>query len=405
MTSHKEAARMADWVLASDRLTFPPWWRGRDLAPYAGHLEWLQEALGRAAVVVVDNVAEYFYAGTDKEEWDGEKDFPCLAPPFPVLWMEYRAPRKVVSSVYGTTYPEGEAEGAPSYYGFLIAAAEPRAADFAVTGPAAEALAVTAAAAWGRYGAAVTAKVAGRHAELWRCKSHAEIAAAFGLSSGELHALLAAMALGGVRALGLEGFNARMAALKAARPEVVPRWVLNASCYFYYRTRGGPHGGLAGPMAAWTYPLDDGGAPVPRATTFGLPAPPGATPDFDFDNLNTLAFPCFMAMTFMNCKNVTAQEEAPPADADRAFAARHGRPLVTFRTLRIEPMTAAARAAGQAPGAPRGLNPLHVCRGHFKDYRERGLFGQHRGIYWWDNYVRGAIERGVVFKDYSVDGP
>jgi len=36
---------------------------------------------------------------------------------------------------------------------------------------------------------------------------------------------------------------------------------------------------------------------------------------------------------------------------------------------------------------------------------ERGLFGQQKGLYWWDAHVRGTAERGVVVKDYEVKAP
>ena len=49
---------------------------------------------------------------------------------------------------------------------------------------------------------------------------------------------------------------------------------------------------------------------------------------------------------------------------------------------------------------------LHICRGHFKDYRDgRGLFGKHKGLYWWEQNVRGSIEQGVHIKDYRVRTP
>ena len=49
---------------------------------------------------------------------------------------------------------------------------------------------------------------------------------------------------------------------------------------------------------------------------------------------------------------------------------------------------------------------LHICRGHFKDYRDgKGLFGRYKDIYWWESQVRGNGEHGVVLKDYNVNEP
>jgi hypothetical protein len=39
------------------------------------------------------------------------------------------------------------------------------------------------------------------------------------------------------------------------------------------------------------------------------------------------------------------------------------------------------------------------------DYREGGgLFGKHKGVYWWEHHLRGDVEHGIVDKDYSM-GP
>jgi len=49
---------------------------------------------------------------------------------------------------------------------------------------------------------------------------------------------------------------------------------------------------------------------------------------------------------------------------------------------------------------------LHICRGHFKDYRlSVGGLGKHhlKGMWWWAPQVRGTAERGRVEKDYDVE--
>ena len=44
---------------------------------------------------------------------------------------------------------------------------------------------------------------------------------------------------------------------------------------------------------------------------------------------------------------------------------------------------------------PAGLKrALHICRGHFKDYREgRGLFAKTHGIWWWDFRLTDSSHR------------
>lgn len=54
-------------------------------------------------VLLIDNVAKYYYEGTDQEFWSLDKDFPNVAPPYPQFWMEHRLPRQIVSKTEGVT--------------------------------------------------------------------------------------------------------------------------------------------------------------------------------------------------------------------------------------------------------------------------------------------------------------
>lgn len=86
-------------------------------------------------------------------------------------------------------------------------------------------------------------------------------------------------------------------------------------------------------------------------------------------------------------------------------AERKGTPLLDYRVLNIEPMKRVLRSEGGLEEAgPRVA--LHICRGHFKDYRDGpGLFGKHKSVYWWEGSVRGSLVRGKVEKDYQVNPP
>ena len=60
--------------------------------------------------------------------------------------------------------------------------------------------------------------------------------------------------------------------------------------------------------------------------------------------------------------------------------------------------TGAAGEAGDRTG-----RRLHLARGHFKDFRNGpGLFGKYKGIYWWDQQMRGSGDLGEVKKGYNV---
>ena len=114
------------------------------------------------------------------------------------------------------------------------------------------------------------------------------------------------------------------------------------------------------------------------------------------------ALPVFLAQSFLHCRNVSTQQHVPPPKLSKAFNRRHGRPLVQFKTLAIEPMKEVLRKQGRIEqnGLPKAL---HLCRGHFKDYRNSaGLFGKHKGLFWWDMHARGDLEHGAVVKDYAI---
>lgn len=115
-------------------------------------------------------------------------------------------------------------------------------------------------------------------------------------------------------------------------------------------------------------------------------------------------FPALLALSFLHCKNVKLIDNDPPAKLNKAYQKKRGRPLVRYHTLEIEPMKQILRHEGQSEKL--GLKKaLHICRGHFKDYTERPLFGKHHGLYWWDAHARGSLSEGAVVKDYAVKQP
>lgn len=114
-----------------------------------------------------------------------------------------------------------------------------------------------------------------------------------------------------------------------------------------------------------------------------------------------LLAPILLAISFMHCKNVRHVEHATPKVHPNFLRSTGKKPRLKFYTLEIDPMREVLRREGNIEQV--GLKQaLHICRGHFKDYRQSGLFGKIKGIFWWDSTVRGTTERGVVVKDYLV---
>jgi hypothetical protein len=94
------------------------------------------------------------------------------------------------------------------------------------------------------------------------------------------------------------------------------------------------------------------------------------------------------------------EQRGPDPKRARA-AAKRGRPLHRFHLLQVHAITRVLDQEGgaQEVGVKRAL---HICRGHFKDYRQRGLFGRHHDIYWWGQRIRGDVEHGTVTKLYKI---
>lgn len=119
-----------------------------------------------------------------------------------------------------------------------------------------------------------------------------------------------------------------------------------------------------------------------------------------------VASPCLLALSFMNCKNTKIKEVDPnlklKPSVRRHMEKKQRPPIKKYYVLDIEPMKKVLKNEGLIE--KNGLRKaLHICRGHFKDYRNgNGLFGKFKGLYWWDSNIRGDSEYGEVVKDYNV---
>lgn len=123
-----------------------------------------------------------------------------------------------------------------------------------------------------------------------------------------------------------------------------------------------------------------------------------------------LATPLFMALTLMSCKNVELEDNYPLTALSEKHKHKHKRSLTTFKTIKVNPMRTVKHYTDldtQQPSNSQPSNtPLHIVRGHFKDFRDgKGLFGKYKDVFWWDQAVRGSIDNGAVIKDYDVQAP
>lgn len=174
-----------------------------------------------------------------------------------------------------------------------------------------------------------------------------------------------------------------------------PRWLMR--CVLYAKMRDDDR--CAGPLATYLLALNNQGEI--EGHDFMDYAVEKLHDGIDF---RALFHTALLTLSLMHCKNVTAEPCSPSQGASKKWKKEHGKPLAQYKVLNIEPMKTVLRREGSSDS--QGLtHALHICRGHFRDYRERGLFGKHRGIYWWDAFARGSSSEGVVHKDYRIKSP
>lgn len=270
----------------------------------------LRDTLRRAYVIRAQNVADYLYESSPKDEWNFESDFPEVAPPLPELWIEWRMSPRM--NIGGNVTPNPGA-------GFVMG-----------------------------------------------------------------------VLLGGVD----------LKALPRALPATGIRWLCSA--YFFGRPPQesgiGRFGGLA-----W-YVTDDGRLHRPQKKWLVISERGGEEAQLLTDFMSVSLYVPLLTLSFMHCKNVeTVAGPAWSPKLQKARARRGKLPLVRWHTVVIEPVKKAVAAAN---GGDARLTPkaLHICRGHWKNFQGKGLFGRHFGRYWWPEHRRGSLEQGLVLKDYMVKG-
>ncbi len=91
--------RLIDDLRATGKVAMPYYVLPRLRQAWLDYAERVAEAAGDPdlPVLLIDNVAEYFYSGTDQEYWSLDKDFPNLAPPFRSFWCEFKMVRTIHS--------------------------------------------------------------------------------------------------------------------------------------------------------------------------------------------------------------------------------------------------------------------------------------------------------------------
>lgn len=153
---------------------------------------------------------------------------------------------------------------------------------------------------------------------------------------------------------------------------------------------------IVGPMGGHMVEV----APDGSVTRFTPMVFEGWSQDLAYGTLIYLV-PVLMANAFAHCRNVREKEVTPPARLSRSHRRHHGTPLTRYSVLVIDPMREVLRREGRSDRVGT-LRALHICRGHFKSFNEKPLFGRLQGMYWWSPQVRGRAESGHIVKAYRV---
>jgi hypothetical protein len=161
------------------------------------------------------------------------------------------------------------------------------------------------------------------------------------------------------------------------------RWALTFELFIDY----GDRLGVQGPHGSIHFGIDAEGVLIDRPfmQTFSAPHYNEMMRHFI-----TWTHPALLAISFMHCRNVTVVDESVPKPLAKKYKARTGQWPVRYKTLEIRPLQQILRREGGSE--THGLiRAMHICRGHFKDYRQgKGLFGRYHQLVWQPAIVRGG---------------
>lgn len=111
----------------------------------------------------------------------------------------------------------------------------------------------------------------------------------------------------------------------------------------------------------------------------------------------------FLALSLMNCKNISLEPVSPERIKSRRSGkkARNRVAKLAFHTIKLPAPASAPNAEKSA--AMGGTIAFHKVRGHFATYSEAApLFGKYTGTFWKPWHARGAKSNGIIVSDYEV---
>lgn len=109
-------------------------------------------------------------------------------------------------------------------------------------------------------------------------------------------------------------------------------------------------------------------------------------------------------LNLMACKNVSSEVRLADEKLQHARQRRGKEPLAEYRILTVTlPGNAKRGTDAKTITAHAGEPmPLQTIPGQYRDYRENGLFGKYKGIFWVPAFIKGSVEAGEIKKGYTV---
>ena len=355
----------------------------------------LRSDLEEAEIFCIDNVSEYLFAQTDQEIWDVKEHFPCLAPPFSFFWMEYCRPTKINSCEHGVR----SSEALPHRVGFIFEATAAGDLNKNLSGSR----------------ELVEKQLSAQIEQINRLstierKNEIDALAAEGADIGNPHEPMlkrlsseSSLLVGAIQSyLGLKSIlDASPERLKRTLTDSViakgARWIVNCTPFMQAQRNSL----IFGPLGKQTLIIGDAGNVIEEISMLNGNFVTPAQWNTQGEGFSTLWFPALLAISFCNCRNVKVAREEPPSRRFKKALEERGHQRLIYKTLEISPIKEVLERAGAQHN--NGLaRALHICRGHFAYYEEKGLFGKYKGRFWIPQHVKGSIKTGAVVKDYKV---
>jgi|GEM_PF-4128093 len=108
-------------------------------------------------------------------------------------------------------------------------------------------------------------------------------------------------------------------------------------------------------------------------------------------------------LSFLQAKNIRTRAVPFPQPGNHRIHGGIKRPVYRYHELVVvKPGESVTGQSSDRKDQSQGIMPVHLVRGHLREYKERPLFGKYFGTFYIPSHIRGDKERGVVEKTYAL---